>query len=132
MSGLCATPWTVPARLLCPLDSPGQNTGVGTFSRGSSQPRDQTQVSHIAGRFFTTCATKDAQESWGGRPIPSPADPPNPGINLGSPVLQADSLPSELSGKPFIRYWTAAVSMTSKSKLWDFVHQHLMCWMWLT
>ena len=23
------------------------------FSRGSSQPRDQTQVSHFAGRFFT-------------------------------------------------------------------------------
>jgi len=23
------------------------------FSRGSSQPRDQTQVSHIAGRLFT-------------------------------------------------------------------------------
>ena len=23
------------------------------FSRGSFQPRDQTQVSHIAGRFFT-------------------------------------------------------------------------------
>ena len=23
------------------------------FSRGSSQPRDQTQVSHILGRFFT-------------------------------------------------------------------------------
>ena len=23
------------------------------FSRGSSQPRDQTQVSHIAGIFFT-------------------------------------------------------------------------------
>ena len=23
------------------------------FSRGSSQPRDQTQVSHTAGRFFT-------------------------------------------------------------------------------
>ena len=23
------------------------------FSRGSSQPRDWTQVSHIAGRFFT-------------------------------------------------------------------------------
>ena len=25
-----------------------------SFSRGSSQPRDQTQVSCIAGRFFTT------------------------------------------------------------------------------
>ena len=24
------------------------------FSRGSSQPRDQIQVSHIAGRFFTS------------------------------------------------------------------------------
>ena len=27
---------------------------VFPFSRGSSQPRDQTQVSHIAGRFFTS------------------------------------------------------------------------------
>ena len=27
------------------------------FSRGSSQPRDQTQVSHILGRFFTIWAT---------------------------------------------------------------------------
>ena len=39
-----------------PWNSPGQNTGVGAilFSRGSSQPRDQTQVSCIAGRFFTS------------------------------------------------------------------------------
>ena len=28
------------------------------FSRGSSQPRDQTQVSCIAGRFFTSWATE--------------------------------------------------------------------------
>ena len=26
---LCMTPWTVPARLLCPWDSPGKDTGVG-------------------------------------------------------------------------------------------------------
>ena len=32
--------------------------------------------------------------------IPSPADLPNPGIELGPPALQADSLPTELSGKP--------------------------------
>ena len=46
------TPWTVPARLLCPWDSPGKNTGVGCHSlpRGSFWPRDQTQVSHVAGR----------------------------------------------------------------------------------
>ena len=29
-------------------------------SRGSSQPRDQTQVSHIAGEFFTISASKEA------------------------------------------------------------------------
>ena len=29
-------------------------------SRGSSQPRDQTQVSQIAGRFFTVWATREA------------------------------------------------------------------------
>ena len=30
------------------------------FSRGSSRPRDQTQVSHIAGRCFTVWATREA------------------------------------------------------------------------
>ena len=36
------------------------------FSRGSSQPRDQTQVSHFADRFFTVWATREAQEYWSG------------------------------------------------------------------
>ena len=36
------------------------------FSRRSSQPRGQTQVSHIAGGFFTTWATRKAQEYWSG------------------------------------------------------------------
>ena len=31
------------------------------FSSGSSQPRDQTQVSRIAGGFFTSRATGEAQ-----------------------------------------------------------------------
>ena len=34
-----------------------------------------------------------------GLPFPSPADLPNPGIEPGSPILQADSLPSEPPGK---------------------------------
>ena len=53
-----------PARLLCPWDSSGMNTGVGSipFSRGSSWPMDCTQISHIAGRFFFTIwATREAQ-----------------------------------------------------------------------
>ena len=49
---LFVTPWN------CPWNSPGQNTGVGSrfLSRESSQPRDQTQVSCIAGGFFTSWA----------------------------------------------------------------------------
>ena len=39
------------------------------FSRGSSQPRDRTQVSRSAGRFFTSWATREAQ--WSGRAVPS-------------------------------------------------------------
>ena len=35
------------------------------------------------------------QEYWSGLPFPPPGDLPNPGIELGSPELQADSLPSE-------------------------------------
>ena len=31
-----------------------------SFSRGSSWPRDQTQVSHIAGRHFNLCTTREA------------------------------------------------------------------------
>ena len=38
-------------------------------------------------------------EYQGGWPIPSPADLPDLGIELGSPALQADSLPAELPGK---------------------------------
>ena len=36
------------------------------FSRESSQPRDRTQVSYIAGEFFTSWATRKTQEYWSG------------------------------------------------------------------
>ena len=36
------------------------------FSRGSSQLRDGTHVSCIPGRFFTSWATREAQEYWSG------------------------------------------------------------------
>ena len=35
------------------------------------------------------------QDYWSGLPFPSPGDLPNPGIDPGSPALQADSLPFE-------------------------------------
>ena len=39
-------------------------------------------------------------EYWSGQPLPSPRNLPNPRIELGSPALQADSLPAEPQGKP--------------------------------
>ena len=88
---LFATPWTIWVTILVWVAVP--------FFRGSSQPRDWTQVSHIAGRLFTSWATREAQEHWSGQPIPPPANLPDPGIEPGSPALQ-DSLPTELWGKP--------------------------------
>ena len=47
---------------------PGQNMGVDSHSllRGSSKPRDWTQVSHTEGGFFTSWVTREAQEYWSG------------------------------------------------------------------
>ena len=41
------------------------------------------------------------REYWSGLPFPSPEDFPNPEIEPRFPALQADSLPSEPSGKPY-------------------------------
>ena len=78
------------------------------FSRESSQPRDWTQVSHIAGGFFTTWAKREAQEYWSGKPIPSPADLPYLG-NTGcldcsyqAPVWMGFSRLEYWSGLPFL------------------------------
>ena len=104
---LSASPWTIARQA-------PRSTGILQASmlewvaipssRGSSQPKDQTQVSHIASGFFTIRATREAQEYWSGQPIPSPEDLSDPGIELGSPSLQADSLPVELPRKPSILY----------------------------
>ena len=50
--------------------------------------------------FSKSSKHRKMSEDGGGLPFPSPGDLPNPGIKLGSPALQADSLPSELTGKP--------------------------------
>ena len=108
------------------------------FSRGSSQPRDQTQVSCMAGRYFLPAEPQGKPKNtgvgslsllqwifltqelnwgflhcrrilyqlsyqrsprileWVAYPFSSGS---SSGIKSGSPALQADSLPTELSGK---------------------------------
>ena len=86
------------------------------FSRGSSQPRGQTQVSCIAGVLFTSWATREDQEYWSGLP--------GPGIEPGSPALQANSLPAELPGNPLYMHkgTIAYMSICMKLKLQYFGH----------
>ena len=43
------------------------------------------------------------QASWSGLPYLSPGDLPGPGIEPGSPALQADALPSEPPGKLVVK-----------------------------
>ena len=49
-------------KLLCPWSSPGKNTGVGChfLLQGIFQPRAQTWVSCIVGRFFIVWTTREA------------------------------------------------------------------------
>ena len=64
-------PWTV-ARLLCPWNFPGKNTGVGLpFSSPGDLPDPGIEPASLmspalAGGFFTTRATWDDHESCGG------------------------------------------------------------------
>ena len=64
-----ATPWTVACQ--APLSIGILQAGILEWvampsSGGSSQTRDQTQVSCIAGGFLTIRATREAQEQWSG------------------------------------------------------------------
>ena len=59
---LCATLWTIACQAplsMGTLQARMLEWGAMPSSRGSSQPRDRTQVSCIAGRFFTIWATGD-------------------------------------------------------------------------
>ena len=74
------------------------------FSRGSSQPRDRTQVSHIAGRFFTS---------------EPPGKPKNTGV--GSLSLRQGIFPTQESnwGLLHCRQILYQLSYQGTSTCWD-------------
>ena len=94
-----------PHRLYSLWNSPGQDTGVGSLSL--LQGTFPTQGSNPG---LPHCRQILYQLSHKGSPrilewiaYPSPVDPPNPGIEQGSPALQVSSLPTELSGKRLLK-----------------------------
>ena len=56
-----ATPWTVARQAPLSMKFSRQKYW-SRYPFPSSWPRDWTQVSHIAGRFFTIWATREAQQ----------------------------------------------------------------------
>ena len=53
----------------------------------------------------------------GGLLFPSPGNLSSPGIELASPALQAESLPTELPGKPFYLHTIGQTSYMAEPKL---------------
>ena len=70
-------------------------------SRGSSQPRGSNPGLPHCRWILYFLSHQGSPEYWRGWPIPSPGNLPDPGIELGSPELQVDSLSAELPGKPW-------------------------------
>ena len=72
---------------------------VAMLSSGeSSQPRNQTTSPTLQVDSLSEAPGKPKNTEMGS--LRSPGDLPYPGIKLGSPGLQADSLPVELPGRP--------------------------------
>ena len=69
-------------------------------SRGTSQPRHQTQVSCICWWILSHLSYQGSPWILEWVAYPFPGDLPDPGIELGYPTLQKDCLPAELLGKP--------------------------------
>ena len=84
-----------------------------SFSRGSSQLRDQTQVSRIAGRLFTIWATRKPQMlEWVA--ISSPGDLPKSGIepmSHAAPALAEKFFTSEPLGKSSTQFSTSKTNV---------------------
>ena len=127
---------------------------VFSFSRGSSQPRDQTQVSWIAGRFFTSWTTSSVQfshsvlsdslrphESQHARP-PCPSPTPRVHANsrpsnrwchpaISSSVVPFSSCPRSLpvsESFPMSQLFTWGGQSTGVSALASFLPKNIQDW----
>ena len=92
-----ATLWTIQS-----VESPGQNTGVGSLSllQGIFPTQGSSPGLPHCRQILYQLSHKGSPRilEWVAHPFSS-VDLPAPGIELGSPALQTDSLPAEPQGK---------------------------------
>ena len=104
------------------------------FSRGSSQPRDWTQVSCIAGGFFTIWATREAWfDSWcnAGDPGSIPGLGSSPGEGIGYPLQYSwASLVAQMINNPPARQKTWVWSLGWENLLEEGMatHSSILAW----
>ena len=104
------------------------------FSRGSSQPRDWTQVSHMADRFFTIWATREATYSIRARIkcerpwITPPAAAAAKSLQSCPKAFVNDKVPSifflllmQFSSPPNAKFW----------KFYTLSHLYCGLWKWM-
>ena len=92
----CTVPGILQARIL--------EWVVVLFSRGSSQLKDRTYVSHDAGGFFIKLSHQESPRILKWVAYPFSADLPDPGIELGSPALQVNFLLAKQPGKTKVKW----------------------------
>ena len=85
-------------------DSPGKNTGVGchTLLQGIFPTQGSNPGLLHCRQILYRLSHQGRWRILEWLPCPPLGDPPDPGIELGSPVLQVDSLPAGLPGKPHV------------------------------
>ena len=81
-------------------DSPGKNTGVGCHALLQAIFPTQRLIPGLLHCRRILYLLSHQGSLWILAWVASPGKLPDPGIKLGSPVLQADSLKAELPGKP--------------------------------
>ena len=91
-----------PARLFCPRDSPGKNTGVGCHAllQGIFPAQGSNSGSLHCRQIHYHLSHQGSPRIPERITYPFSRDLPDPGIELGFPALQVDSLPTELPEKP--------------------------------
>ena len=93
-----------------------QGPGRTPSHPGAGLPGGSSSVTKLCPTLVTPCTVAcqaplsvgfSRQEYWSGLPFPSPGDLPYPGIEPGSPTVQADALPSE--PRPQFNSWVGKI-----------------------